>query len=100
MVFAIKMILDIAYAGYRISLTFNVIILKASFLHNLNFKIQMLAGKSLKICVSSHINTTLVQLLIMYAATIILILKSSRYLSRKMFVTRNVHGKILLSFFT
>ena len=38
------------------------IILIASFLQNLNFKIQMLAGKSLKIYVStgSQISTTLV----------------------------------------
>ena len=38
--------------GYRISFNLNGIILMASFLQNLNFKIQTLAGNSLKICVS------------------------------------------------
>ena len=37
--------------GYGISFNLNGIILIASFYQNLNFKIQMLAGNSLKMCV-------------------------------------------------
>ena len=48
--------------GYSISSNFNVIILIASFQDNLNFKIQILAGNSLKICLGTcfEISTTLI----------------------------------------
>ena len=47
--------------GYSISLNFNLIILIASWSQNLDFKIQILAGNSLKICVGTcfEISTTL-----------------------------------------
>ena len=47
------------YGNYWISLNFNVIILIASFEHNLNFKIQETRNK-LKMWVGFKISTTLV----------------------------------------
>ena len=58
MIFAVKMSLDNTYG----CMNSNVIILIASFWQNLTFKIQVLAGNKLKICVgtSSEVSVTLV----------------------------------------